>query len=415
MEYAEAYHQELSKILGEITECQRPLVIFGADRAGWYAMKVLEHHGISVTAFADNDPCKQGTYNGYRVFQIDQVAKEYPDAYVILGVFIRRTAEALKVKLREAGLHKICYATPAFIFSYMVDMARRECDHDTFARSLGIMFRNYAAGDNHYGYIEGNYFVSPFVTGVITQKCSLRCRDCGQRIPYYSQPVNYPVENIVNDIRRYAAAFDVVPEISLQGGEPFMHPDVAEICRQVARIANIVFISFITNGTILPSKSQLNQLASCGADVHQSDYGELSRKKDRVAAACRSQNVYSDILYTRSNMMWERWAPFRKHHRNPQENDRIYQGCISTKLCCQIMAGELHRCSVSMHGSHQGLVPKNDEDYICLHDDNASDDEMSSRIRKFLSQRKALTVCDYCDPGNWEEVPRAIQISRNEN
>lgn len=411
---SEQYQQEVLAYIEEIKDSGKPVIIFGASRGGWYAMKVLEHYGVTVNAFADNDPNKHGEYCNYDVYSPKDIAAIFPGAIVFLGVFTPNAADTIMEQLHVFNFYKIYYATAAFLFVYMTVVAGRICDKEVLAQSIHILFDNYSEGINHYGYTKDNYFVSPFVTGVITQKCSLRCKDCGQRIPYYKSPVHYSVESIVNDIQQYAKAFDVVPEISLHGGEPFLHPYITEIGKEVSRISNIVFVSFITNGTILPSDETLSRLATCGADIQQSDYGLLSKKQDEVFIACRRHNIYSDILYTNLNKMWTtRITSFRKYNRSPEENAMIYKKCISSKICCQIMDGELHRCPFSMHASHQGLFPRFNGDFVWLNEPNVPDEVLKANVRSFLTQKEALSVCDYCVPAGGSLVPPAIQLPKN--
>lgn len=409
-EVSEQYQQEVLAYIKEIKDSGKPVIIFGACRGGWYAMKALEHYGVPINAFADNNPSKHGEYYNYAVYSPEDIAVKFPDAIVFLGVFTPNAADAIRKQLHVFNFHKICYATAAFLFIYMTVVAGRKCNKEVLAQSIHILFEYYSEDINHYGYTKDNYFVSPFVTGVITQKCSLRCRDCGQRIPYYKSPFHYSVESIVNDIKQYAKAFDVVPEISLHGGEPFLHPDILEICREVSRISNIVFVSFVTNGTILPSDNTLSQLSACGADIQQSDYGSLSKKQDEVFIACRRHNIYSDILYTNINKMWTMTPTLMKHNRSAEDNSKIYQNCVSSKICCQIMDGELHRCPFSMHASHQGLFPKFKNDFVRLDDPNVTDESLREKVRLFLTKKESLNMCDYCDPSNVIEVPPAIQL-----
>jgi hypothetical protein len=221
---SEQYQEGVTSLIDDIRGSERPVVIFGAGRAGWYIMKVFEHYGVPIMAFIDNNPEKQNVYDKYKVFPPKDIAERYPDAYVSIGVFVPDTAIVIKEHLQQIGFQDLHYNMAAFLFMYFVTVAGRNCDKGILAESIRILFENYKEGPTHYGYTKDNYFVSPFVTGVITQKCSLRCRDCAQFIPYYKNPVNLPIESVIDDLKQYAKAFDVVPEISLHGGEPFLHP-----------------------------------------------------------------------------------------------------------------------------------------------------------------------------------------------
>jgi len=413
LQKSEQYKQEIMTYIREINQQKKPIVIFGAGKGGWYIMKVLEHYGVSINALADNDHFKHGNYYNHSVYSPETIATKFPNAIIFVGIFKPSTADAIKKQLTNLKFCQIHYNLDAFLFIYLTIIAKRTCDKDVLAQSIHILFNSYSEGDNFYGYTKENNFISPFVTSVITQRCSLRCRDCGQRIPYYKTPVHFPVKSIINDLTQYAKAFDVVPEISLHGGEPFLHPELAKICREVAKIPNIVFINFITNGTILPKEETLRQLSNLGADIHQSDYGLYSKQQTSLFDACNKHNIYCDILHTHPHKMWTQPAPTKEHKRSIEDNNKIYKKCVSSTVCCQLMDGELHRCSFSMHASHQNLFPKPLNDFVALNNSNTTDKKLISQIRDLLNNDQALQACDFCDPANDIEVPPAIQLPTN--
>ena len=410
---SDQYQQRVFSHIEEINNSSKPVVIFGAGKAGWYIMKVLEYYDVSIAAFCDNNPAKQNSYDKYRVLSAHNVAMEYPNAHVFLGVFVPETATAIQRQFQQMQFQHVHYDMAAFLFMYFVVVAGRICDQNVLAESIYILFKNYQEGVIHYGYTKDRNFVSPFVTSVITQKCSLRCRDCAQFIPYYKKPRHFPVESIIEDLKQYAKAFDVVPEISLHGGEPFLHPDIKKICKAVAAIPNIVFISFVTNGTIMLSEDTLQGLSACGADVNQSGgYRSLSTNHELLSDAFRRYNIYSETLFCTPTEMWVQAPPPKQHGRTMAANSALYKTCVSSKTCCQIMNGELHRCALSMHGSHQGLFPKFGDDFVRLHEPDMSDELHVAKIRDLLNRKSALNVCDYCDPVGGSLVSPAIQLSK---
>ena len=181
----------LKRVLAHVEEIKRsgrPVVIFGTGRAGWYIMKVLEHYNVPIAAFSANDPGSPNAYFGYPVLSPNDVAGKFSDALVFLGLFMPDTAAAISEQFLLLNLPHVYYDTAAFLFIFFVTVAGRECDRGILAESIRMLFENYKEGAIHYGYTRDNYFVSPFVTGVITQKCTLRCRDCPKLIPHVRSP-----------------------------------------------------------------------------------------------------------------------------------------------------------------------------------------------------------------------------------
>jgi hypothetical protein len=120
--------------------------------------------------------------------------------------------------------------------------------------------------------------------------------------------------------------------------------------------------------------------------------------------------VYSDIVYTTASGNWMRMPETKKHNRTKELNDEIYSECVNSKLCCQIMDGELHRCPYSMHSTRIGRIPKIEDDHVKLLRTSNEDASLVDDVRAFLTRKDALSACDYCDPRNSVEVKPAIQI-----
>lgn len=151
-------------------------------------------------------------------------------------------------------------------------------------------------------------------------------------------------------------------------------------------------------------------MAYAGADIHQSDYGKLSRKQAEVFSACSRHNVFCDIHFVNPNEKWTRSGPVRPHYRKQQENDEWFQKCIATDICCQIMNGRLYRCPISAHESAQGKIAEDTENYVRL--ESSEQETVSADIRRFLSTTTALPACDFCPIGEGTYVTPAIQLSK---
>ena len=411
---AQIYKQTILNEVERIKKTNSSVLIFGAARAGWYVIKVLEHFGIKISGILDNNQSKYGTYLEYPVGSPASMYNKYPDSILYLGLFVPNTAQVVESQMRRTGFQQISFLIEAFLFSYFIDVAGRNVDEKIFAESIKILFENYNEGKNKSGYDSKNHFISPYVTGYLTQRCSLKCKDCGSLMPYYKSPKNFDVDDIVNDIKQYAKAFDVVPEISLSGGEPFLHPEFHIICEKISTIPNIIFINFTTNGTILPSEEQLQLLAKCGADVHQSNYGNLSKKQNELFEAFSKYNIYCDINFVNNNHKWFPGPQFTKYNRKDDVNNEIFRKCIASNcFCCQIAAGELHRCAASMNGTRQGLLPINSKDYVNLQDRRKIDSQITEEIRAFLMRDNAISACDFCNLWENEFVEPAIQLQKN--
>jgi hypothetical protein len=401
MKKSKQYQQLVLEHLDKVQHVQKPVVVFGAGRGGWYIMKVLEHYGTTITAIADNDIEKQGRYFNYPVFSPEDISNHFSNAYIFLGILNKKNIRPVKKQLQTLGFREIIDSMEAFLYTYFTYVARRECDKEIFAESLFLLYHDQSAS---------KAFFSPTLSYMITQKCSLRCKDCGAFVPAYKSPKSIPIETIINDIRNYCQAFDVVHHIALQGGEPFLYPDIQRLCREVAAIPNLIFVDFVTNGTIVPSGDTIKHFFECGNCILISDYGTVSRKVDELSNALNNHSVYFDY-YRYDSDGWGKQTPIFPRNRGLDENTKIYKECIKgIYICCQIMDGELHRCSFSNNSSHLGLLPKFENDYVCLNDANYSEEKLKVQIRALINRNTALNACDFCPANEREYVPAGVQL-----
>lgn len=388
------------------------VAIFGASKAGWYIMTVLKANKIPIAIFCDNDSTKTETaFHGHPVMTPEEAKILFPKLIVFIGIFQDESLQLVRKQLMEMGLNVPDHTPYPFLYTYFIDIACRSCDHEIFANTIQHLSAYYAMGKYAYGPLSDSFFVAPFTTSVVTQKCTLRCKDCGQRIPYYINPQHFKTDAIVLEIKHYCNAFDLVPEISLHGGEPFTHPEIADICQKISEIPNLVFINVITNGTLLPTTETFRKLACAGVDIHQSDYGKLSKHQQRIFQSCSTHGVFCDVHYTNISHKWSSRPFSHPHYRNQNENDKIYKKCMGTTVCCQIMNGILYRCPLAAHDTVQGLCLIHHHDIVRLTDNiDQMPDKITQQIRQFLTRTKSLSVCDYCEEATLVEP--AIQLSK---
>lgn len=392
-----------NKLQSLITEAaKRSIVVLGAGRGGWYTSQVLSRYGLKIKAFIDNNPIKHGsTYIGATVLSASDAIIIHPNAIFLPALLNPDNLEDAIHSLHSPKTLDIRYLMPSILYNFFTEVAQRQCDHHALARSIDMFFTRKT------GHIP---FISPSLSCVITQKCTLRCRNCGVFVPENASPITFSSERIVDDIRKYCSAFDFVHHIAIQGGEPFLHRQIKEILNGIASIPNLLFVDFVTNGTIVPKSNDLDAIAKIGGCVIISDYGAASKKITQVATCCKKHNIFVDY-YRYSGNDWCVLTPIYARQRDASQNNLMFQTCIkNTQICCQIMNGKVHRCSFSNFTEHLGLTPTFVDDFVNLQKHEISDLELSSQIRFLANRNTALMVCDYCPAGNHVRTPAGVQL-----
>ncbi|MBZ0105888.1 MAG: hypothetical protein K8H84_09685 [Sulfuricella denitrificans] len=404
MSIAETFRDELSSLVSELVSGNRPVVIFGAARGGWYLTQVLTYHGVTIAAFADSNPNKQGAYLGMEVLPINEAIEKYPEAVFLPSLLNPKNLGVVMATLKAAGAKDIRYFIPQSIYSYFTEIEARNCDHSALAESIG----KYYSGEG-----RDALSFSPSVSCVVTQKCTLCCKDCGAFVPENAAPKTYSVSNIVEDIRKYCSAFDIVHHIALQGGEPFMHREIMKIVEEVSSIPNLLFIDLVTNGTIVPKLPVLRAMARNGACVIISDYGPASTMISPLTDACSKNGIFVDYYNYTENNDWGMQTPIQERQRGEKENDAMFQECVSNPMiCCQIMNGKVHRCTFSNFTENLGLIPTFNADSVDLTVYESGNPELVDGIRSMAYRKTALNACDYCPAKDRIFVPAGIQIAK---
>ncbi|MBQ7497619.1 MAG: radical SAM protein, partial [Selenomonas sp.] len=93
----------------------------------------------------------------------------------------------------------------------------------------------------------------------LTERCTLKCRDCNMWMTHFREPKEQPVEDVLNDIDLYFSTVDFVREMELLGGEPLLYADIAKVFRYVREVytERVGKLVLFTNGTLLPSQELL--------------------------------------------------------------------------------------------------------------------------------------------------------------
>jgi MoaA/NifB/PqqE/SkfB family radical SAM enzyme len=394
----------------DISKSGNQFAIYGASKLGWFTRAVLNNYGLVSSCFIDKTAGKNfNNFHSTPVISREQFVAENKRLPIIVCVFNDEVRNKIIEELESDGLFVLATDPYAFLFTFFKKVASRKNDPERFAQSIEKLKKLYSLGKYAYGQIADELFVSPLVVGNVTQKCNLKCMDCGQYIPYYEDPKTFAVDNLVKEISSYCESVDLVPEVSLHGGEPFLHPEIGKICEELGKIPNLIFINLITNGTIYPKPENWALFKKAGVDIHQSDYRRISKRQAPIFELCEDNTIYCDINWTNDYEMWWRSPPVRDYKRTTRENNDLYRKCVSTNICAQITEGKLYRCPVAAHNI--GKYPNIEKtDFVDLLDGTELS-EKTIKVREYLTKKDCLSACGFCDPFGSKLVTPALQLS----
>lgn len=389
------FEENALNVIKEVQNSELPLIVFGTMTMGQIACNTFIHFNKTNIYFCDNDSNQhRKVINGIEVLSFETIKKQFKDAYFYIASFQQSNVESIQTQLLNAGYDKIIDQSMIF-YVYQTIIHNRKIDSAVLSTYL-----NYKIGD------EGSCLENVFV--ILTEKCSLKCKDCGALITHFKHPKHYEKERIITSMKRLSKSVDGIRNLVLFGGEPFIHPEFVDICKAAAEIDNALMVSVITNGTIIPTNEVLQQLHALGICVQISDYGVLSKDRDMLEKILIEKQIVCEVVP--QTAAWYPVSVPENHHRSRQERIDLFEKCVFSKKCPQLQNGEFHICGYSAAGSALNLIPKNGSGYIDLLDKNFSTDEIRKKINYLLIEVDEITACGYCGFDFTSTTVRAAQL-----
>jgi organic radical activating enzyme len=378
-----------------------PVIIFGAGVAGEALYYACVKAGIKVACFCDNNINKTKTLvSGLKVIHpLDLKAKYKEAAFLISCADIKDVISQLRdlgyskwypgsILLRDFNVYQYKFSAPADFVEYAV------------ATSLLC----------HNGYLNPDKLFLRSVDLMITERCSLKCRDCSNLMQYYKKPADCDINELMLSIERLCGMIDEINEFRVIGGEPLMNKDFFFVMKRLIDQPKSRKIVVYTNGTILLKPEQVGLLKSAKVLFIITDYGTLSKKLDGLISALKENKI---AYYVQKGEGWTDCAKIMEHHRSIEEQKEVFKNCCA-KNTFTLSDGKLYRCPFSANSGRLRAVPDYAGDYVnVLAALKKGIDAFAAkkRISAFLTQKEFLRVCDYCNgrPFTAPEITPAIQ------
>ena len=394
---------EAQNILSQVKAAGQDVAIFGAGVAGEALYHVCKDSGAAATCFCDNNTNKTGrTLNDIPVMHISEAAKVLQNP-----VFLISAADIIDVVEQLEGLgFKNWYDSVAFL---------RDFDVNRHALSTPGDFAEYVISTCvvcHQAFRNPEALFMRSVDIVITERCSLRCRDCANLMQYYRKPKNYALEDILNSVEALAASVDQINEVRVIGGEPLMNSAFASVVRRLIDEPKFNRVIIYTNGTICPSEERLRQIRHPKVLFFITHYGALSKNIERLTAQLEKFEIQHYVQVARG---WSKCGTLNRHHRDENERNRVFADCCAKHLIT-LMNGRLYCCPFSANAETLGAIPRNPQDSVRILFPSGQDADASAvkrEIIQFISRRTPLHACDICRgrPYGAPEIEPAVQAA----
>lgn len=235
---------------------------------------------------------------------------------------------------------------------------------------------------------------------VITERCSMKCKDCANLMQYYERPENADLNETLQSIDDLCSKMDEIYEVRVIGGEPFMNKELHLIVEAVTKKENVRKVSIFTNATIMPREHQWPSLKHPKVYFFITEYLQSRALQPLVAELTRKGIAY---VSEKAND-WTDSGSLDKRNRSKEENEQVFAECCAKNLAT-LADGYLYRCPFAAHARKLGATPLYEEDFR----------EVSKvgkeAIRSFLRDKTMIETCDHCNGRSYGQkvIEAAIQ------
>jgi hypothetical protein len=244
----------------------------------------------------------------------------------------------------------------------------------------------------------------PLLVVITGQKCTLRCRDCGNFTPYQPQ-AHYSLDAICDDFGKLA---DVacVSTVQIQGGEALIFPGLVQLLDTV-RPASLS-ITVATNGTRLLSQEQVEAIKRVRAGVRVSDYEISQQRIAELIAQCEANGIPFHLYrFAGGSGSWMDMGGRYAERNGDIETQEVFRTCPFTG-CLTLEDGVIARCSRATVSHYaQNFVP-NEADFVRVRELDPSQLRLS--LLDYIQNPIPMEACRYCRGGMGQEIPPAIQL-----
>lgn len=375
------------------------IVIYGAASAGEAVLAACAAKGLKVRCFCDDSLKLRGRFiGGLEVRSLKEATASGAPPVFIVTV---SSVEKVGATLETAGFswHGAGWVLDGF-------------DLETCNFSQGglrglIETRGCLARQQKV--LTGGHIYLKSLDVVISEKCSLRCRDCSNLMQYYKKPVNYSPESIFEGVENILKIVDGIYELRVLGGEPFMHPELHRILAGLAALPLEKVIVY-SNGTIPPRPEQLADFANEKIAFLFTDYPGLSLNLKKIAAAFDERAIQ---YFSQKVEGWTYCCSLTRQNRDLDRSRSVVASCCASHLTT-LLQGRLYRCPFIAQAMNLKAIPREEADRLSLETLTGLDRNVArQQVREFLT-RPVPASCDYCAGRSFDAplIEPAIQVSK---
>ena len=375
------------------------IILFGAGMYLEAAILSLQQKGLKPVLVIDNSLKKQNTkVLTFTIKGIEEAYKLYPDAIIIITTsphLIQEISNQCKTLGWKNLIDCSCLLSN---FEYNID-----------SFTLGVSQTNFDIDTYYFNYCKIFYpekIIIKQMDIMITEKCSLKCKDCSNLMQYYVNPKHSDTDTTIAAIKKFMLCVDYVLEFRVLGGEPFIHKEAHKFINFLKSLKNKSRICIYTNGTIIPKNENLQSLISNDVFLRISDYGKVSNKVQDIEEVFIKNKVVYDVL------KFEKWQDCARinfiEETDLQLEKKFSECCVQNYIT--LLNNVIYNCPFAANAHNIKAIPKFKNEYIDILNTNKND--IVSTIKTMIYKKKFYESCRFCPgrPLNNTPLEAALQV-----
>jgi|GEM_PF-6606411 len=368
-------------------------LILGTGNFGAIVFDVLAFNGVQVAGFLDLNPRNQGrSFLGLEIRGIESIQ----GGDLIYLASNRNNHDYLRDRCLALNNDVAFPSLGNLLVSYRAQFSSPTWDYERCVAEVENYLTLNELSDHYYRSLDV----------VLTEKCTLKCKDCSNLMQYYESAKNASVDQIISSLELLEASGLKFKEIRLIGGEPLIHKGMDRLLEYLETSSLGRKCVLFTNGTIVPRPSTLSLLKRCGVRVQISKYsGNLSMNWDRLVSALAN----AEVQYTLEEVLsWNDCGQIVRVNATPEAVAETFSNCCVNDAMT-LLHDRLYGCPFSAHFHNLNDSPESfSGDWIQL---SATPQVRIIEALRSLRHVNYYSACFSCKGRDYKSVtiPAAVQ------
>ena len=383
------------------------IILFGASYLGKLALYALEHRGLLVSSFYDSDERKQHkVWCNKKILNFDEFSDLPKDTiFFVSNNYINSVSALLKqMKFKHIfNCVELCETT---------DFSKVNIDLDDFeSKQIEREIMYHKAACEQIFNSEKDIVNLKCIDVTVTERCSMKCKDCSNLMQYYVKPKNAELEPLFKNLDKLMKCVDWIYEFRVLGGDPFMNKELYKILNKLSEYKNAGNIVIYTNATIIPKNENFEVLKNKKITLEITNYGPaLSRKHDELVKSCNEANIK---FRTRAAERWTECGTLKYYDRSKEELQRMFDNCCMRDVPA-MMYGVMYKCPFAANATNLKAIPLKEEEVVNLNNEKYDIATLREKIKNFHNFKGPLTACSYCGGRDYKSkaVVPGIQVKK---